>query len=104
LSAHLAGLRSEKVDVHVWGAPLPSGSGDQRLTLTAVHPLSAGLHLYLRVDAESRPGHLKIAQPSDVVLNADGIVIGKARYIQWKGKRLPQSEGVPAFTVRQSDV
>lgn len=102
LSSQLGRLTSSDVEVRVWGLPLPPGPGDPPMKLEAVRALGAGLHLYFRTGTGARPGHLKVAQPADVVSTTEGLVIGSAAYVQWLGRRLPPSSGVPALTLRRS--
>ncbi|HEV2720987.1 MAG TPA: hypothetical protein VG323_13275 [Thermoanaerobaculia bacterium] len=88
LRAPLAQFRGHAVDIRVWGNELPDAA-----EIESVKAIGAGLHLFLR------GGHLKIAQPSSASVDERGAVIAEARYVQWRGKRIPRAGGAPAVTI-----
>lgn len=87
LTHPLARFCGQPVDICVWGQPLPEAE------IESVRAIGPGLHLFLR------GGHLKIAQPSAATVDERTAVIDEARYVQWRGKRLPRVSGTPAVTV-----
>ena len=97
LTRALLRFRGSQVDVRLWGAP-PSLPPNTSLVLTSVNALGPGFHLFFRV-AGGTSCHLKIAQPCAAQFSPSTVIVGTARYVQWNGKRLPVTPGVPALSV-----
>ncbi|HEX3529062.1 MAG TPA: hypothetical protein VH988_18550 [Thermoanaerobaculia bacterium] len=97
LAASLQGLKRRAINVVVWGVPIRGPKGAE-LRVESVGAVGAGLLIYL-MDAEEAKTLLKVAQPRSWLVEEGRVVIGKAAYVQWAGKRLAQVEGVPAVAI-----
>lgn len=97
LTEALHRFRGCTVEVRAWGAlpPLPAGA---TLVLTSVNVLGAGAHVFFQASGAGSI-HLKVAQPGDVQIAPNTVVVGSARYVQWNGKKLRVSGGAPALSV-----
>ena len=85
------------VDVRVWGTPI---SGFRVHTVRA---FSAALLIRLQPVAGGNPILLKVAQPRSARHDERTLVIDDARYMQWRGARIPRVEGLPAMEVTVID-
>jgi hypothetical protein len=56
------------------------------------------VHVFFRGQGSSA-FHLKIAQPGDVRIDREQIVVGGARYVQWQGQRVSRAAGVAAVCI-----
>ena len=79
------------VEVEVWGVPLT-----EPLTIHAVHSFSAGLLIFMK------PGRplLKVAQGNGASMTGDRFEIAEARYISWRGTKLPKAADVAALVIK----
>ncbi|HEX9121131.1 MAG TPA: hypothetical protein VF840_11380 [Terriglobales bacterium] len=89
-------LVGKNVRVQIWGLELP-GNSDSEFSVHSVQAVGPGLHVYLRPLPDGSPTHLKIAQPRDTTIGEIGVEIGKAKYVQWAGKKIKKAEGEKAL-------
>ena len=97
LAESLRPLVGKSVLVQVWGAELPGQPGLE-FTVHAVRALGPGLHLYLR-PPDGRPTNLKVAQPRDASVSDHGMEIRDAKYVQWRGRKIPKVPGAKALAL-----
>lgn len=95
-------FRGAYVRVAAWGSPLPESDAAASmrgssgpLYVESITSLGVGLLIRLRVASAATPVLLKIAQPRDVVVSADRLIIGRAAYVQWSGRRLKRTTDAP---------
>jgi len=98
LTESLRAFVGRRASVRVWGEPLSPGR-DGVFEVASVKALGAGLHLYLRGKSPAAPTHLKVAQPRDVAIAPTEVVIGKAAYVQWAGRKLKPAPGAKALVI-----
>jgi hypothetical protein len=77
---------------------LPDHDG-RTFVLQSVLSLGPGLHLYLQPLPDGSALHLKIAQPLEASDEATGVEIGRAKYVQWRGRKLKKNESEKAFVL-----
>jgi hypothetical protein len=101
LTQALHRFRGFTVEVRAWGAlpPLPPGA---TLVPTSVIVLGAGAHVFFQASGAGSI-HLKVAQPRNVQLAPNTVVIGSAKYVQWNGKKLRVFGGAPALSIALSE-
>ncbi|HEX4825379.1 MAG TPA: hypothetical protein VFV19_13835 [Candidatus Polarisedimenticolaceae bacterium] len=90
-------FRNQPVEVRIWGAPPPASSGDA-LIVSSVNALGAGVHVFFSAEGRARM-HLKVAQPTELNVTSDSVVIGAARYVQWEGKKMSRADSAPAVAI-----
>ena len=95
-------LVGQSVRARAWGAALP-GHEDATFRLHAVRAIGAGLHLYLLPLPDGKPLHLKVAQPTDVIVDAGGVKVPGAKYVQWAGRKIRKVEGEKALVLERSN-
>lgn len=86
----------EQITIRVWGETLPGLTMTSRLV--SVRAIGPGLHLFIQSDTGSST-HLKIAQPRHVDVEIGAVTVNEASYVQWAGRKLPRSSGLPAVTI-----
>lgn len=91
----LTALLGRRVFVALWGAATPDRTA---VVVESVNVLGAGVHVFFRGQGSSA-FHLKIAQPGDVRIDREQIVVGGARYVQWQGQRAARAAGVAAVCI-----
>ena len=89
----------KRVRVRVWGSELPDYHG-RTFVFQSVLSLGPGLHLYLRPLPDGSAMHLKIAQPLEASDAATGAEIGRAKYVQWRGRKVTKNESEKAFVLQ----
>jgi hypothetical protein len=92
---------SNSLSLRAWGAlpPLPPGA---TLVLTSVNVLGAGAHVFFQASGAGSI-HLKVAQPGNIQLAPNTVVIGSAKDVQWNGKKLRVFGGAPALSIALSE-
>lgn len=85
-------FRGVYVRVAAWGSPLLETDA---LYVESITSLGVGLLIRLRVASDAKAVLLKIAQPGDVIVSGDRLVIGRAAYVQWSGRRLKRATDAP---------
>jgi hypothetical protein len=85
-----------------WGTPLPPGS-DEALILRSAFAISAGLHLRLRAASSGRTYKMKVAQPTELVLDGIRLRIEDARYVQWDRGKLTRIPSGAALVLSLTD-
>jgi hypothetical protein len=84
-------LIGKDVRVRVWGSELPD-HGQCCFRLESVRSIGPGLHFYLRPLPNRSALHLKVAQPLEAIATGEGAEIGRAKYVQSSGKKIPKNE------------
>ena len=99
LSPALQTMTGKSVEVRVWGTDLPA------VRVHSVRAFGAGLLFFLEPASGGKPVLLKVAQPQSARHDELGIVISDARYVQWRGARIPRAVGQSALelTVTSAD-
>lgn len=98
LTALFTPLIGRPAEIKVWGAPLPTVPG-ATTTLQSTRALGAGIHLYLQVEGQRRPLHIKIAQPDGARADEGSVVISGAEYVQCAGTNMARASHAPAVEV-----
>jgi hypothetical protein len=102
IAGWLGGYTGKAVGATVWGTALPA-VGCEGLVLEAVFAIFAGLHLRFVGESSGRTYRLKVAQPTDAVLDGARFQIGDARYVQWERARLGRMAQSPALLLRLTE-
>jgi hypothetical protein len=99
ISPALRSFVGRRVQVQVWGAPIPATGGSTRVD--SVTALGVGLLIHLRASSEDRRTLLKVAQPGEARFEDDRLEIDDARYVSWGGKKLVPVPDRPALMIRR---
>jgi hypothetical protein len=94
VTRRLAAFRGRSVEVRFCGAP----PAEEHLVLASVNIISVGVHVFF-TEPSGRLLHLKIAQPSQVTISPDRVVISAAKYVQWQGKKVKSIPGSDAVSI-----
>lgn len=100
VAAQLRPWLGNQVHAKAWGRGLPA-HGTVTFRFDRTMAFGAGLHLYLQPQDGSKPLHLKIAQPKEVVLGDHAFEVGVAKYVQWCGNKVKRVPGEKAFVLQR---
>ena len=98
----LEGYADRRLRAAAWGTLLPPGS-DEFLMLQSAFAISAGLHLRLRAVSSGRTYRMKVAQPTELVLDGTRLRIEDACYVQWDRVKLGRSALGAALVLSLTD-
>ena len=101
VSDQLLPLLGTSVELKAWGRELPGYEG-AAFRFHRTLAFGAGLHLYFLPQDSYKPLHLKVAQPRAVVLTDQGVEIGTAKYIQWRGQKVKRAQGEKALVLEHT--
>jgi hypothetical protein len=94
LAESMRGFLGKRIEVEVWGVPLPSAASVW--ILASLKVAGAGLLLHLRSIPDGPKTVLKVAQPKNARVGQRDVVIDGAAYVSWAGATVKRAERSPA--------
>ncbi|MFL5481773.1 MAG: hypothetical protein ACJ8AK_06245 [Gemmatimonadaceae bacterium] len=89
-------LKGQATTVRIWGNA-PKDFGDADVIIKRVWALGAGLHFHVVTLNGASSTHIKVAQPRRWSIDANGLHIADAKYVQVSGATAKRVTGQPAI-------
>jgi hypothetical protein len=89
-------LKGQAATVRIWGT-MPKDFGDADVFIKRVWALGAGLHFQVVTLGGASSTHIKVAQPRRWSIDANGLQIADAKYVQVSGATAMRVTDQPAI-------